>query len=129
MDERELADLPLFSALSKKDRARVARWADEVDLQEGHHLLHEGAFPYEFYVILDGEVLVTKDGTTLATLGRGEIVGEIAILEHERRTATVVAATDVRVAVLTRRDFDAMRTELPEVAVRIEETARGRLSR
>ena len=129
MDERELADLPLFSTLSKKDRARVARWADEVDLREGHHLLHEGAFPYEFYVILDGEVLVTKDGTTLATLGRGEIVGEIAILEHERRTATVVAASDVRVAVLTRRDFDAMRTELPEVAVQIEETARGRLSR
>jgi CRP/FNR family cyclic AMP-dependent transcriptional regulator len=129
VDEHDLAELPLFSTLSKKERTRVARWADEVDLAEGHHLLHEGAFPYEFYVILEGEVLVTKDGSTLATLGRGEIVGEIAILEHERRTATVVAATPVRVAVLTRRDFDAMRTELPEVAARIEETARGRLNR
>ena len=129
MDEHTLADLPLFSTLSRKERKRVARWADEVDIAEGYHLLNEGAFPYEFYVILEGDVAVTRDGETLATLGRGDIVGEIALLEHERRTATVVAASPVRVAVMTRPSFDEMRAEMPDVATRIEETARARLSR
>jgi len=129
VDEHTLADLPLFSSLSKKERKRVARWADEVDIAEGYHLLNEGAFPYEFYVILEGAVGVTKDGRELATLGRGEMIGEIAILEDDRRTATVVAMSPVRAAVMTRRDFDAMRNELPEVAAQIEATARERLTR
>jgi CRP/FNR family transcriptional regulator, cyclic AMP receptor protein len=129
VEGHELAGLPIFSTLSKKELKRVGRWADEVDLPEGYHLLEEGAFPYEFYVILEGAVGVTKDGRELATLGRGEMIGEIAILEDDRRTATVVAMSPVRAAVMTRRDFDAMRNELPEVAAQIEATARERLTR
>jgi len=129
VDEHDLADLPLFGGLSRKERKRIAGWTDDVDLPEGYHLLNEGAFPYEFYVILDGEVAVTHGGEQLATLGRGAIVGEIAILEHERRTATVVAATPCRVAVMTKAAFDEMRREMPAVADSIERTARGRLSR
>ena len=129
MDQHELAGLPLFDELSRKQRKRIASWADEVDVAQGYHLLNQGAFPYEFYVILEGTVDVVKDGQKVATLGRGEMIGEIAILEHERRTATVVASSPVRAAVMTERDFEEMRTEMPDVAAKIEETARERLSR
>ena len=129
MDAHHLQDLPVFADLPRKQLERVARWADEIDLQPGYHLLDQGSFPHEFFVILDGTVDITQDGHPLATLGRGEILGEIALLENERRTATVVAATAVRAAVMSRREFDEMRAELPAVAARIERIARERLSR
>jgi CRP/FNR family cyclic AMP-dependent transcriptional regulator len=124
-----LHELPIFADLSRKQLERVGRWADEIDLPVGYHLLDQGSFPHEVFVILDGTVDVTKDGVPLATLGRGEILGEIAILGGERRTATVVAATPVRAAVMMRREFDEMRAEMPAVAQRIERIARERLSR
>ncbi len=129
MDQDALHDLPIFSDMSRKDLERVARWADEIDLPAGYRLLEQGSFPHEFFVILEGTVDITKDGAPLASLGRGEILGEIAILEDERRTATVVAATPVRAAVMSRREFDQMRAQLPAVAQRIERIARERLSR
>jgi CRP/FNR family transcriptional regulator, cyclic AMP receptor protein len=129
VNAENLHDLPIFADLSRKQLERVGRWADEIDLPVGYHLLDQGSFPHEVFVILDGTVDITKDGVPLATLGRGEILGEIAILGDERRTATVVAATPVRAAVLMRREFDEMRAEMPAVAQRIERIARERLSR
>lgn len=129
MDAHTLHDLPIFVDLSRKQLERVARWADEIDVPAGYHLLDEGSFPHEFFVILEGTVEVEHDGKPLATLGTGDILGEIAILEGLRRTATVVAATPVRAAVMMRREFDEMRAEMPAVAERIEQIARERLSR
>jgi CRP/FNR family cyclic AMP-dependent transcriptional regulator len=129
LDARHLQDLPIFADLSRKQVERVARWADEIDIRPGYHLLDQGSFPHEFFVILEGTVDITQDGAPLATLGRGEILGEIALLENERRTATVTAATAVRAAVMSRREFDEMRAEMPAVAARIERIARERLSR
>jgi CRP/FNR family cyclic AMP-dependent transcriptional regulator len=129
LDARHLEDLPIFADLPRKQLERVARWADEIDLRPGYHLLDQGSFPHEFFVIIEGTVDITQDGVPLATLGRGEILGEIALIENERRTATVVAATAVRAAVMTRREFDEMRAEMPAVAARIERIARERLSR
>jgi CRP/FNR family cyclic AMP-dependent transcriptional regulator len=129
VDAHKLQDLPVFADLSRKQLERVARWADEIDLRPGYHLLDQGSFPHEFFVILDGTVDITKDGVPLATLGRGEILGEIALLDNERRTATVVAATPVQAAVMSRRDFDEMRAVMPAVAARIERIARERLTR
>jgi CRP/FNR family transcriptional regulator, cyclic AMP receptor protein len=129
LNAQNLHGLPIFADLSRKQLERVGRWADEIDLPAGYHLLDQGGFPHEVFVILEGTVDVTKDGEPLATLGRGEILGEIAILGNERRTATVVASTPVRAAVMMRREFDEMRSEMPAVAQRIERIARERLSR
>ena len=78
-------------------------------------LLDEGRFPHEFFVILDGTVHVVHDGEQVASLGQGDFLGEIAIIEGLRRTATVVAATPVRAAVMHERDFREMCEELPVV--------------
>ena len=121
MDVHTLESIPMFAGLSKKEREQVARWADVVDVPAGHALLEEGRFAHEFFVILDGVVEVTKDGVHLRDLGPGDFFGEIALVEHERRTATVATTTPLRAIVMHARDFEEMRAELPHVAHQIRE--------
>ena len=129
MDAKSLERVPLFAGLSKKERERVARWADEIDEPAGYRLVDQGTFAHEFFVLLDGSVEVTKDGAHLADLGPGEFFGEIALVEHERRTASVRATTPVRAIVMHARDFGAMRKEMPSVCDRIQTAMRDRLAR
>jgi len=100
VDAKRLESIPLFRDLSRKERDQVARWTDEVDVPEGYRLVEQGRFPHEFFVIVSGTVAVTKDGEHLADLGPGDFFGEIAIVEHERRTATVVATSPLTAIVM-----------------------------
>jgi CRP/FNR family transcriptional regulator, cyclic AMP receptor protein len=129
VDAKSLERVPLFAGLSPKEREKVARWADTVDLPAGKHLLEEGRLPHEFFVILEGEVEVMHDGEHLATLGPGDFFGEIALIEHGRRTASVVAASPTSLAVMSPIAFDAMRREMPRVAERVEAVIRERMAR
>jgi CRP-like cAMP-binding protein len=119
MDADRLKQLPLFTDLSKKELDRVAGWADEVELPPGKHLIEEGRFAHEFFVIEEGTAEVTSDGRHVANLGPGDFFGEIALMEHMRRTASVVTSSPVRAMVMFAREFEAMERELPEVTARI----------
>jgi CRP-like cAMP-binding protein len=119
MDAHELEVVPLFAGLTKKERQQVAQHADVVDLPKGYHLVDEGAFAHEFFVLLDGNVEVTQDGKHLADLGPGDFFGEVALVEHDRRTASVMASTPITAIVMHQRDFDMMQRELPHVAEKI----------
>ncbi|HEX5938192.1 MAG TPA: cyclic nucleotide-binding domain-containing protein [Actinomycetota bacterium] len=129
MDAKTLERVPLFAGLSHREREQIARWADEIDLPSDKHLLDEGRLPHEFFVILDGEVEVTHEGEHLATLTTGDFFGEIALIEHGRRTASVITSSPVTLAVMSGSSFDAMRHEMPRVAERIDEAIRERLPR
>ena len=129
MDAKRLESLPLFRDLSRKERDRIARWTDEVEVPAGYHLVDQGRFPHEFFVIESGTVAVTKDGEHLADLGPGDFFGEIAIVEHERRTATVVATTPLTAIVMLGRDFQTMADAMPHVAERIHAAIRERMAR
>jgi CRP-like cAMP-binding protein len=129
MDAHELEVVPLFAGLTKKERQQVARHADIVDLPEGYHLVDEGAFAHEFFVLLGGNVEVTHDGKHLADLGPGDFFGEVALVEHDRRTASVVASTPISAIVMHQRDFDMMQRELPHVAEKIHEAVHERSPR
>jgi CRP-like cAMP-binding protein len=129
MDAKQLEGVPLFEGLSRKERDHVSRWADVIDVPAGYHLADQGAFAHEFFALLDGNVEVTKDGERLVELGPGDFFGEIALVEHDRRTATVTATTPVTAIVMHARDFDAMRTDLPKIAARIHEAVHERSSR
>jgi len=129
MDAKKLESIPLFRDLSRKEREQIARRADEVDVPAGYHLLDEGRFPHEFFIVENGTVEVTKDGAHLTDLGPGDFFGEIAILEHERRTASVTASTPATLIVMHARDFETIATELPEVSRRIHAAIRERMAR
>jgi CRP-like cAMP-binding protein len=129
VEPKRLEGVPLFAGLSQHERAQVARRADTIEIPAGRHLLDEGRLPHEFFVILDGEVEVVHEGQRLATLGRGDFFGEIALIQHGRRTASVVSTTPATLAVMSPQGFDAVRRELPRVAERIEDAIRERLAR
>jgi voltage-gated potassium channel len=126
VDVDRLQQLPLFRDLPHKDLERIARWADEVDVPVGKHLMEQGAFPHEFMLIASGSAEVLFNGQHLADLGPGEFFGEIALLEEHRRSATVTAGPGLRIVVMHERDFRAMEDEMPEVAERIRAVMRDR---
>lgn len=127
MDAARLNSIPLFQDLDRHEREQIARWADEVDVPAGYHLLDEGRFAHEFFVIEEGEVEVRIGDQPVTTLGPGEMLGEIALLKHDTRTASVIATSPVRAIVMASREFDAMRSAMPSVAAKLEAKMRERL--
>jgi CRP-like cAMP-binding protein len=126
MDPARLKKIPLFAELSKKEHEQIGRWADEVEVQEGKHLIDEGRFGYEFFVIEEGAAEVKHEDETIASLGPGDFFGEIALMEADRRTASVIATQPLRAIVMTRRDFSEMQTEMPSVAAQIRQAVEDR---
>jgi CRP/FNR family transcriptional regulator, cyclic AMP receptor protein len=126
MDDAHLAQLPLFESLSKQERREVARHADEVDLQEGKHLVDEGDFSYEFFVIEEGSAEVLIHGERVAELGPGDFFGEMGLLEHQQRGASVVATSPMTVIVMTGGAFRQMAREMPAVGERIGAAVKDR---
>lgn len=129
MDPARLKKIALFADLSDKERAQVARWADEVEVPEQKHLIDQGQFGYEFFVIEEGKAEVRRGGEVLAELGPGDFFGEMALLEEDRRTATVIAEEPMRAIVMTRRDFREMQDDMPSVAAKIRQAVEDRRSR
>ena len=107
--------VPLFSQCSKRELAQIASIADEIDLREGKVLIREGERGREFFVLLEGNAEVTKDGRKINTVGPGDFFGEIALVSNSPRTATVTAASPVRTLVITDRSFRRLLAEQPEI--------------
>jgi CRP/FNR family cyclic AMP-dependent transcriptional regulator len=127
MDATRLEGVGFFSSLSKKELAAIAQWTDEVSVREGHELATQGQFAHEFFLIEEGSAEVTKDGERIAELGPGEFFGEIGLLETDRRTASVVATTPMRLIVMFQREFKQMEKQMPTVADRLRSAIRARL--
>ena len=127
MDATRLEGVGFFSSLSKKELATIAQWTDEVSVREGHELATQGQFAHEFFLIEEGSAEVTKDGERIAELGPGEFFGEIGLLETDRRTASVVATTPMRLVVMFQREFKQMEKQMPAVADRLRSAIRARL--
>jgi CRP-like cAMP-binding protein len=106
---------PLFAGLSRKELVQLARVSEDLEVPPGKVLCKEGQTGREFFVIVDGEVEVTRSGKPVATRAGGEFFGEIALLEETPRTATVTAKTPLRLFVLTRKDFRHLVNENPNV--------------
>lgn len=120
--------VPLFSKLDKKALADVAHIADELDLPEGKVMAEEGDRGREFFVLLDGEADVTKGDRSINRLHKGDFFGEIALVTHMPRTASVTATSAVRVLVITERDFAALLKRSPQVGRGVAEALAERIA-
>lgn len=107
----DLADIGIFSELSKKELKAVSRLMTELDLKEGTVLTRQGEPGREFMIIRTGTARVDIDDTTVAHLGPGEFLGELAVISGTPRTATVIATSPMVVEVLNRREFMALLDE------------------
>jgi len=114
-----IKSVPLFEHCSKKDLQQIAQTADEIDLRAGKVLIEEGERGREFFVIVSGEVEVTRQGRKIASLGPGSFVGEMALLSKAPRTATVTAVTALDVLVITDRAFLELLNTIPELWLKV----------
>jgi CRP-like cAMP-binding protein len=116
-DAREqLRQLDLFRECGDDDLDRVAALAlEETRFEPGEVVYREGDPARDCYVIVEGETDVTVSERFVGTVGEGESVGEMGLLDHAPRTATVVARTPLRVQVIDATSFDRLLDEAPSV--------------
>ena len=123
-----LAKAPLFRNLSRGDLVALAKVTEDMEFDEGKVLAREGEIGHEFFVIVDGEVEVAKDGATVRNLGPGDFFGEIALIwDSPRRTATVIATGTVRLFVLTRQAFRGLIDHHPDIEEKVLEAVEERV--
>jgi CRP-like cAMP-binding protein len=122
-----LSSVSLFSACSKKELQAVARATDEVVLPTGRTLCKQGATGREAFVIVEGTAAVRINDKKVATLGPGACVGELALLDHGPRTATVVAETDVTALVIGVREFSSIIDDVPSMTHKLLRALAGRI--
>ena len=127
MDAARLDAIPLFAGLTLDQRASVARACDELAVEAGSTLVQEGDFGYGMFAITSGTADVVIDGAVVRTLGPGDMFGEIAVLSGGRRTATVIAATDMTLITVLNRDMWRLERESPEIATALRATIAERL--
>ncbi len=111
-----LGRAPLFQGLTRGELVELAKATEDLEVEAGKVLAREGEIGHEFFVIVDGDVDVSKDGAQVRKLSSGDFFGEIALIwESPRRTATVTAATHLRFFVLTRQSFRGLIERHPDI--------------
>lgn len=123
---KTLQALPLFAGCSPAQLRAIDRLLTEVRVSGGRELMREGERGLDFAVVIDGRAEVLRDGEPVAELERGAFFGEIALVDHGLRTATVVARTPMRLYVLHRVEFERLLELVPSVRDEVLATAEGR---
>ena len=120
--------VPLVAHLSKRQLEQIAQIADEIDLREGKEMTRQGSRGREFFVLLEGDADVTKDGRRINRMGAGDFFGEIALVSDTPRTATVTATSPVRALVITDRSFKRLMSDTPEIQAKVLSALADRLA-
>lgn len=113
-----LQELPLFAGVPKRHVKKIAALTRETRYRPGSAIVREGRRGDDFYVVLDGTVSVVRPhGLPPIQLGPGSYFGEMALIDGEARSASVVADTEVLCLRLSRAPFLRVLRSEPEVAV------------
>jgi CRP/FNR family cyclic AMP-dependent transcriptional regulator len=110
-----LRRVPLFARLRDSDLGEVERLTDEVDVPADTALTREGRIGHEFFVILSGRVRVERDGKIINSLGPGDFLGEISLIDGRPRSATVTTEEPTRLLVLAHREFRSLLDNYPGI--------------
>ncbi len=125
-----LASVPLFEGLSRRHLRRLAEAAEWFSAPEGAMVVMAGQPGKAFFAIVEGTAKVvagaTPSGRALATMGPGDVFGEMALLDGGVRTASVVAKTPLSMIRLSRKAFRDVVREEPSVALKLLETVAAR---
>ena len=112
-----LRSAPVFADLPAGLRERVAELAQEVRLPGGEWLFAEGDSADAVYLVRVGHLEVLQEGQRINTLGKGAVVGELALLSDSRRSASVRAIRDTELLRIDKSSFQALLQAEPELAV------------
>jgi CRP/FNR family transcriptional regulator, cyclic AMP receptor protein len=124
---KEAADLlqkvPLFADLERKELEEIASAMKQRTFSAGQQIAVEGESGVGFFVIEDGQAKVTVGGQDRRTLGPGDYFGEVALITHGARTATVTADTELKTYGMTFWDFRPLVEETPGIAWKLLQSA------
>jgi CRP-like cAMP-binding protein len=123
----KLAELNRLEALSDADLATVVRAGRHVHLPADWSLIWEKTPADKAYLIVDGEVSVRKGGQEIARLGPGDVIGEMAIVNHKLRSASVVSLTPLEVVHFTKESLQQLLEDVPAFGDALRGTTADRL--
>lgn len=122
-----LKKVPLFAGIPAAQLHRIANGVKERKFERGASIVSAGDPGHGFYLIVQGEAEVKRDGRTIRKLGPGDYFGELALVRETPRTATVVAREPTTCLALTRWDFKGILDANPAIAIRLLETVASRI--
>lgn len=111
-----LKSIDLFSQIPGEDLAQIAQITDEVHYEEGDEIFRQGDPGDSLYLVIAGRVRVQRGSLEVAQLGERQVFGEMALLDSEPRSASVLALSDLTLLKIIRDDFMEILTEKPEIA-------------
>lgn len=126
MDAETLKKIPIFADVDERDLRVVTTFARLDEVAPGQVVVREGDYANDFMAIEEGSAVVKRDGEEIGRLETGEIFGEVGLIEGERRSATVVAETRLRLIKIEHWELYRLRKVLPQVYERIEALAEER---
>jgi CRP/FNR family cyclic AMP-dependent transcriptional regulator len=125
MYEDQLKQVELFEGLDKKELSLLAKTCTERQFPTGAVLMQEGEAGAGLFILIEGKVHVTQSAgpgqppRDITTLGAGEVIGEMALLDNLPRSATVTAIEPCRCLLVPVWDFRATLRETPEIAIKL----------
>ncbi|HET8570217.1 MAG TPA: cyclic nucleotide-binding domain-containing protein [Candidatus Limnocylindria bacterium] len=114
-----LRKVPLFGSCTDQQLRFIASRVEDVDVPAGRELCREGESGGEFFVLVSGAAEVKRGGRTVDRLGAGDFFGEISLLDHRPRSATVTTAEPSRVLALSHTQFRDVLHQEAGIAVTI----------
>jgi CRP-like cAMP-binding protein len=111
--------MDLFSGCNRDELRRIRSLSTMIEMKQGAVLTEEGKVGLEFFVVMKGKATASRDGLWLAEFGPGSFFGELAMLDHGLRTATVTADTDMTLFVFSRPEFCSIQGSAPSVAYKM----------
>jgi len=124
-----LSSVPFFEGFSNDDLHRVVDLSQQMEATAGTVLVDQGDPGTQCYVIVEGQASVYVRGEHVASSGPGSMVGEMALIDHRPRTATVVADTPMKLLRFGTREFRTLLDEMPKASERVMTVLRERLER
>jgi CRP-like cAMP-binding protein len=125
--EQLLASVPLTAGLEERVRRRLAGIGRVRAYPGGTTIVEEGASATALYIVVSGRARIVRGGETIGEVARGDFFGELALIEEQPRSATVVADEDTECLLFPAWEFTALLAEHPELAVPIMRALIARL--
>ncbi len=122
-----LEKVPLFRGLARKHLEQIGRLADEIEVRTGRWLVTAGERGHQLFVIVEGQAVARVGRGRTVRLGPGEFFGEMSLVDGGPCSATVEAATDMRLLVVGHREFWALLTAAPPLVAKIMSTLSRRV--
>jgi CRP/FNR family transcriptional regulator, cyclic AMP receptor protein len=126
LDPSLLKKIPLFAEVPDDALGKIAPFAQSKEFAKDNVVVREGGFSNHFYAIQEGKARVERAGKELAELGPGDVFGEQGLLEKTERSASVVAATHLRVIEIEHWELSRMRKSMPDVVEQLRQKVEER---